>query len=558
MFVFSVFQMPKLKVVCIVCIVFVIIIELSESKNRCHSDNCTCTETHVNCQNFVPENVTASVREITISKLDPIQLYAGRLCRVNWPNVTILNIYSDDSDFEKLGDGVFDCLSRVTTLKLRSSFLRSFSKWAFAGLTSLLELDLSFCGKLGHDFIYTMLYERNNFPNLRRLNISAISVGEFLAFNTTFMKVFCNRTIEFLDISQTYSYLDFTKDTCFCETLTTLVTKNSLMLFHPDLGPCKSLQLLDQRSEKAALNGLILKGFRCAGTKIIFRLGSFLGSATIYYSPTLLAATHDVVLFSNCTFILYENSSIIELHMTHNDFRNFDIMLVNPIIEYIDLSQNNIETLNPNALLHLASLEKVDFSYNKLYRMRFEHTWADLFKHKLNLTDINLSYNQLEHLPLNTFSSNLNLKYIRLGGNKFHQITFDITKLVNLQLLNLQLNRIEFFETGSIGFLDSLLDSQQRSGTNTNISDILHVVLQGNPLTCACVAKDFLRWMIDSPTFPNQQLHVLSCKATDSKMQITYAAVEEATNDCARPQRMRVTISLSSALSTHSSGFGRV
>ena len=200
-------------------------------------------------------------------------------------------------------------------------------------------------------------------------------------------------------------------------------------------------------------------------------------------------------------------------------------------------------------ILHGRVCVMVDFSYNKLYRMRSEHTWADLFKHKLNLTDINLSYNQLEHLPLNTFSSNLNLKYIRLGGNKFHQITFDITKLVNLQLLNLQLNRIEFFETGSIGFLDFLVDNQQRSGTNTNISDRLHVVLQGNPLTCACVAKDFLRWMIDSPTFPNQQLHVLSCKATDSKMQITYAAVEEATNDCARPQRMRVTILLSSALS---------
>ena len=129
MFVFSVFQMPKLKVICIVCIVFVIIIELSESKNRCISDNCTCTETHVNCQNFVPENVTASVREITISKLDPIQLYAGRLCRVNWPNVTILNIYSDDSDFEKLGDGVFG--NNFQAKKLLLEKLLEMGFWGF-------------------------------------------------------------------------------------------------------------------------------------------------------------------------------------------------------------------------------------------------------------------------------------------------------------------------------------------------------------------------------------------------------------------------------------------
>lgn len=116
------------------------------------------------------------------------------------------------------------------------------------------------------------------------------------------------------------------------------------------------------------------------------------------------------------------------------------------------------------------------------------------------LDEINLASNELTHLPMNTFQSNINPKGIDLSQNKLSQISFGIAHLKHLKLLDLRNNVTEYLERFSRTTLDKLFRFQNQ-GNSTQKNRRLLVDLRGNHFSCDCDALDFLQRFASSPTF---------------------------------------------------------
>ena len=509
--------------------------------------NCTCDDTQVRCTGLIPDNVAVSVREITLSEIS--KFYPGRFCHVTWPNVTKLTIYPELFNINiLLGEHVFDCLSQLETFKFSSVSWWVFSDNAFIGLTGLLELDLSGCSYLGQPRISRILSHSMNFPNLTRLNLA--KTGDMI-LDQTFIDVLCYRQLTQLDLSFNPVRFIFHDASCLCETLTILVMQNTVPLVHYRVirkpGVCSSLQVLDGRTGPGTNYGSFL-GSKCIDSNDALLLWNFWLAVQIFY-PHKYVTNRQGFPVRNCSLHLYPNTFITELHIMNNDLPNFDIKLYNPIIDFIDLSYNNIETINPDALLHLPSLTKVDLSHNNLHMMTPDtNTWLALFAHKHLLQTIDLSFNKLTDLPKDTFKSNVNLQELNLQGNRFQQITFSISHLLGLEILDFRNNSVQFLDGHSRQSLQALHDSRQVTNLTFNSSTELEVLFLDNPLSCSCSSLDFLQWFVSSLVFSSSR-HLYSCQGIDRAFPMTHTAVEEAQEDCDRPKHKRGVILLTSALS---------
>ena len=79
-----------------------------------------------------------------------------------------------------------------------------------------------------------------------------------------------------------------------------------------------------------------------------------------------------------------------------------------------------------------------------------------LFRNSLNLTKVDLSFNVLECLPVNTFELNTHLQELYLPNNMFSQIHFKISHLHQLVVLDLQSNDINTLDADLRAALDSI------------------------------------------------------------------------------------------------------
>ena len=509
--------------------------------------NCSCDETQVICTGLIPEKVAASVRAITLTEIHYSEFYPGRFCNVTWSNVTELSISPVFfTHFVILGDHVFDCLSQLKIFKFSSSMSWfGFSEYLFVGLTSLFELDMSGSFSLTQSNIYRILSRSENCPNLTHLILA--NTGSFL-LDQKFVDVLCYRPLTNIDLSFNPVRFYFSDARCLCKTLNSRVTRYTRPVIYPSVlkyGICSSLKLIDGRTLLKPEYGTWL-GRKCMNQTIVIYLFDFFLAVHIFYAPTYVNNQDFPV--ANCSLHLYPNSSITELHMINNALPNFDIKMYNPIIQFIDLSYNNIETFNPNTFLHLPSLVKVDLSHNNLHMMTSATTtWLALFKRNKPIQVIDMSFNQLTNLPKDTFKSNVNLRELNLQGNRFEQITFDVSKLLVLEILDLRNNSVHFLDEYTIQALHSLYEHPGKTPNMTNTSN-LEVLLFENPLICSCSSHDFLQWFVNSPLFSTNRSQY-NCKADDKEFPMTNAAVKEAKEGCDRAKQQRSNIFLASVLS---------
>ena len=512
---------------------------------------CTCEGTKAKCDNIIPVTVPSSVANIVLSEVSDLEFHPRRFCNVTWPSVKRLSVSTQHVYGFDLEDGVFDCLDFLEAFQFSSDTLLGFSDQAFSGLTGLLEFDITGCGRIGDNDVQRLLSVQSNFPHLTKLILAMISDYAQLHFDQNLVNVLCYRPVAYLDFSFNEVVLDFYNLSCLCESqLTTLIMRNTYMSLGSSYIPavCHSLQIWDDRTYPPTTESFF-KHHDCIDQTLPGIMDfNLIRTVRVFYHKAFVAHRDDFTV-RNCTFLLYPNMSTTELHLTDNDLPNYDIKLSNSVIEFIDLSHNNIETINPDALLHLPSLVKVDLSHNNLHMMSsYAKTWLALFAHKQLLQAIDLSFNQLTNLPKDTFKLNVNLRELNLQGNRFEQITFDTSQLFGLELLDLRNNSVQFLEEYSRLSLQDLHDNRQVTNLTVNSSTKLEVLLFENPVSCSCLSLDFLQWFVSSPIFSSSR-YLYSCQANDKAFPITYAAVEEAREDCDRPKHKRGVVLLTSTLS---------
>ncbi|XP_069784423.1 protein ELFN1-like [Narcine bancroftii] len=122
-----------------------------------------------------------------------------------------------------------------------------------------------------------------------------------------------------------------------------------------------------------------------------------------------------------------------------------------------------------------------------------------------NLTELNLTKNQISYIEDGAFSAQDNLRVLQLGFNKLRNITEGILRgLARLEYLYLQANLIEavspnsFWECPNVLNIDLSMNRLQslEGATFLGLSKLSTCELSGNPFHCSCALLGFLKWLV--------------------------------------------------------------
>uniref|UniRef100_A0A3P8SG19 Extracellular leucine rich repeat and fibronectin type III domain containing 2 n=1 Tax=Amphiprion percula TaxID=161767 RepID=A0A3P8SG19_AMPPE len=121
-----------------------------------------------------------------------------------------------------------------------------------------------------------------------------------------------------------------------------------------------------------------------------------------------------------------------------------------------------------------------------------------------NLTDLNLTKNEISYIEDGAFAGQANLQVLQLGYNKLTNLTEGMLRgLGRMQCLFLQHNLIEviatnaFWECPNLSSLDLSSNKLARldPSTFTVLSRLMVCELAGNPFHCGCELYSFLTWL---------------------------------------------------------------
>ncbi|CAG2207027.1 unnamed protein product [Mytilus edulis] len=97
---------------------------------------------------------------------------------------------------------------------------------------------------------------------------------------------------------------------------------------------------------------------------------------------------------------------------------------------------------------------------------------------------VDLSQNNINKLNVRLFHGQPNLKHIILGQNGLREVAFDLSRSPNLRFLDLSNNLITSLTERNMAMFDNI----------AKISN-LTINMYNNPLSCNCVTLPFLTWM---------------------------------------------------------------
>ena len=499
---------------------------------------CSCVLTTISCVGTIPNYIPTNVVDMNLTEIDPVDLYAGRFCEGNLNQMTHLSIVLDSDVYIKLNESAFKCLGDLQTFKMKGNVLETIPPGldSVRDLTNLTSLDLSEWTELNwEDIICTFWCEEPYLQHLLHLNLSA--TGNLQILSRLIWSVISYSNITTLDLSYNTILVGDPQEVTGNESFTNptkLFLHDSSITLLPNrpFVTAKGMQLLDLSGTFNFIN--ILKRKSCTNSSVIVDWGLF--PARAMFLNRMIVGPIDVVVF-NCEIAFDERFTTIvkELHFSANHVPDFQFLFRTFGVEYIDLSNNRIEYVNPNTFRRFQNLTMVDLSHNNL---TYDST-AELFEENLKLAILDLSFNKLSSLPENIFSSNTNLETIDISNNVFSQLSFKISHLLHMRTLDLTHNKITYLDSNSRHAVDVL--SRKLSATRNTT---LKILLAGNPFSCGCQALVFLQWFVTSPIFNSSYV----CRLDGKTMLMNENAVKAADDDCKRPMRKLRTILLSTIL----------
>ena len=510
--------------------------------------HCECRRSWITCTGVIPVSIPEDAQEVIIKEIDPGELYTKRFCHVQWDNVTKLSLSTADGSepvaFD-IDNGVFLCLDFITVFKLQSRFLGRFTNGTFSGLSSVFSFDISGCRNIIWQDLYETLVTPSNLPKLTHLILSRAGLYDKLILNQEFINALEIRPLTYLDLSFTTFELDFANSDKLCDTLTYFkavgVQSEGSGLFTNGSHVCNSLVTLDI-SESVFLRNEF-KNYSCINSSKPFAFyAPFFKAVQIIYMNNIITSEEKCTML-NCSVYLFANMSVLELSFTDNLLPQFDVNFFNDGLENLDISNNKFQTINPLALKNLKSIEILDLSRNELFETKFfNETFSVLFRYSQKLKTLLLSSNKLSFLPKRMLSDTNSLENLHLFNNSLQQISFDISHLLNLTVMDMLNNKIKYLDTDSQNELETLHRRQKEEKR-----DLVQVLLQGNPFSCECQYLDFLQWFAKSTIFDYNR-NTCFCQLEGNFFPMNETAVRIASEDCARQKRKQRIIILSSTI----------
>ncbi|CAG2220008.1 TLR13 [Mytilus edulis] len=193
----------------------------------------------------------------------------------------------------------------------------------------------------------------------------------------------------------------------------------------------------------------------------------------------------EIVPWRDMNVLLFE-TPIRELHLTNDDHcvgkRSFrkERSIPAPVnLQSLELSDNWIDKI----YLNLTFVKFLNLTGNSLGPFLAENSY--MLTEISRLEYVCLSRNSIKHLFSKLFVDQPYLRIIDLSLNKLRDVNFDLSYLVNLEILNLSSNDIRFLDDESMKNVDTLLDKSER----------IKVDFSNNMFQCDCSRVPFLNWM---------------------------------------------------------------
>ena len=520
------------------------IVKTTGSKNEC-PHHCVCNLSFLKCDGFLPKVIPKNIKEVDLIDVDPTALVEGVFCHSSWNSITDLKMACNTTCMHTfiLTDGVFLCLASLKALKLNLENMINFHRNPFSGLLNVTVLDLSRCHSICSSALIKAFSNSSTLPMVSKLVLEQVGIycenPWYLNMNQELLDLLGKRRIKELNLGNTILSLNFQNISTVCDTLVTLnLSKSEFRQAYSlvQTQSCESLRILD-------LSGILFERLIILPKDIIISNKNFICDAlycirTIMNRVTTLYLNHAISLdhaftFTNITWDLKANNSINELHSTGYNVISFDIEFkgINNV-QYIDFSNNRMQNIGPKVFKNGKSLMKINLAKNMLSNsIFFNRTFSVLFRTNFLLKDINIEDNGLAYLPVSIFISNNMLRRIHLAGNRLKQITFELSHLNHLEILDMRKNNITFLDTVSRNRLDSL----QHGLYKLNKTKTVMVDLRGNPFSCDCESLEFLQWFVRSPVFTSTK-HMYTCTANGERYPMYETAVKVAEDSCERPR----------------------
>ena len=507
---------------------------------------CYVTNRRIECRDCIPKNVTSAVNEIVLSGFNESRIVPHMFYGVSWPCVVNLTILNPRANACYIKNFAFDGLTKIQTLKLGLRALQNFSYNALYGLDDLRTIDLTDCICLMVPGLTPGLSSKANAPMLHTVILTRVGVAfDGIQLTQDFVDILAHRKVSDLDIS--FNTIGFASPQIdlsgFCQCVENLnLADSSLVYLKLDQRPaCDSFRWIDisgvtfPGSKKIEGNITIDPGFYP-----LFEFGAdwikAFRSVSIFYANYIIPTKH-YIFFNNVTVYLKVNNSLTEIHLSGYSLPVLEMTIrIDPNhLKYLDISNNKIERLGADLLIHLEHLKTIDLSNNRLaVSKQLENAFSKLFRNNSKLEIVRLSTNGLNYLPSKVFQFNSELKRIDLSNNKILQVPFEVSHLHKLELLDLRRNSIEYLNEWSRHQLDMLYRRKQEARNTEDTS--FTVDLRGNIFSCKCHSLDFIKWFVHSPIFEDSR-GLYHCELDSKHIPMDTGAINRAEFDCDKPQR---------------------
>ncbi|CAG2241837.1 unnamed protein product [Mytilus edulis] len=198
------------------------------------------------------------------------------------------------------------------------------------------------------------------------------------------------------------------------------------------------------------------------------------------FRNTFTEKTEDLSTTWNTLCYCLNSSRIKRLRLTENNFAGpiSELWESPDSLRFLNLSTNKLNqfavNLNKIRILILRDNLLGDFLQSNRY----------MTTNKSVLEYVDLSQNNIYKLNFRLFHGQPNLKHIMLGQNGLREVAFDLSRSLDLRFLDLSNNLITSLTERNMAMFDNI----------AKISN-LTIKMYNNPLSCNCVTLPFLTWM---------------------------------------------------------------
>ncbi|KAL3890291.1 hypothetical protein ACJMK2_002577 [Sinanodonta woodiana] len=397
-------------------------------------------------------------------------------------------------------------LSRMKVLRLTHDTLGNISHPEAFLLTPNVEvLDLSYNPSLSIKSVVAALTD--SLPKLKYLDLCNLQtvLSEPLTLDRDFAKAIERKNLTTLNVSSSkLSYIDDGLTSSSIRYLNLSNTYSLWMAYSPNINLLPRLEELDISQTSLLLKPIGFNTYehtwKCS--LILLSLKRLIVNNMITNEPIYF---HDYRLRIRC-----ESTRFEELHLAYSKIRKFNVTIDQTLsnLKLLDFEGNSMEFVSPIFMQRCPNLQEFYFARNKLSEMI---NIGDMFERNLLLKIVDLSYNGLQFIPLSMFMHNPKLRTLRLQGNLLSVFHLSVENLLNLKLLDLRDNTIQYISRDTINEIMSIYDHQGQlkmdtadknrpAGNEANISsqinytillsesitDPLVIDLTGNIMECNC------------------------------------------------------------------------